>query len=304
MFTSLNRVKIGSIVQNKIYSYGVYISAGVILIAHYMLSHGIAHAQDPYSTINNNKTENSHLLKQKPIKDNEKLILVLMGPPASGKGTVARFIEKEYGIPQISTGQLIRDSLKKATTDSKENSVEKKLSMTVKSGKLVNEEIVNQLVEHRIKEEDCRYGFILDGYPRTIGQAQALENILSKENANAKPIIIVLNAKEKVILDRLKNRIDCANHNLGKIKLNDNEISIKGCTGKEEVRADDSVETLHKRIKIYKKQTKPVIKFYRNNTHDNIIFVNTSTLGIEKIHSIVLESIEKIRDKKSQKAVN
>jgi len=185
--------------------------------------------------------------------------IILLGPPGSGKGTQAKLIEERRGIPQISTGDMLR----KAVEDKTELGIRAKHYMD--SGALVPDELVIMITEERLKAEDCRDGFILDGFPRTVPQAEALDEVLNKMN---KKIDNALNieVKEDDIIRRMSGRRICkgcgASYHI--IFNPPNEENICDLCGKELYqRDDDKEETVRNRLKVYKDQTEPLINYYR-----------------------------------------
>jgi adenylate kinase len=159
--------------------------------------------------------------------DASRLQLVILGPPGAGKGTQAKRISAQYGIPHISTGAILRDEVAKGT----ELGVEVKDVM--EKGELVADDIVLQLIENRLEDPDCKNGFILDGFPRTIPQAQGLERILEKQ---ARRTIRVLD-----------------------IAVPDDALMARLLARK---RADDTKETIENRIRVYLEKTEPLIEYY------------------------------------------
>jgi len=185
--------------------------------------------------------------------------IILLGPPGSGKGTQAKLIEERRGIPQISTGDMLR----KAVGDKTELGIRAKHYMD--SGALVPDELVIMITEERLKAEDCRNGFILDGFPRTVPQAEALDEVLNKMN---KKIDNALNieVKEDDIIRRMSGRRICkgcgASYHI--IFNPPNEENICDLCGKELYqRDDDREETVRNRLKVYKDQTEPLTNYYR-----------------------------------------
>jgi adenylate kinase len=188
--------------------------------------------------------------------------IILLGPPGSGKGTQAKLIEERCGIPQISTGDMLR----KAVENKTELGIRAKNYMD--SGALVPDELVIKITEERLKAEDCRDGFILDGFPRTVPQAEALDEVLNKMN---KKIDNALNieVKEDDIIRRMSGRRICkgcgASYHI--IFNPPKEENICDLCGKELYqRDDDKEETVRNRLKVYKDQTEPLINYYREKS--------------------------------------
>lgn len=165
------------------------------------------------------------------------MIVILLGPPGAGKGTQAAHIVKEYGIPQLSTGDMLRAAVAAQTP------VGKQAKAIMDAGNLVSDDIVAAIVEERIEEDDCAPGFLLDGFPRTVAQAEMLDAMLEKKG-RALDAVIELRVDEDALLDRLRNRIA--------------ETRARG----EEPRKDDNEETFKHRLKVYQEQTAPLIPYY------------------------------------------
>ncbi|ANF17193.1 hypothetical protein XW81_02210 [Buchnera aphidicola (Schlechtendalia chinensis)] len=177
--------------------------------------------------------------------------IVLLGAPGSGKGTQAQFIENQYHLPKISTGEILR---KIANSDSLLN---QKIQHFMRNGKLISDEIVIQLVRNRISKSDCKLGFILDGFPRTITQAQMIEQ--EKIIIN---YIFEFEIPKEIIFERIQGRrIDLTS---GKIyHLKNEKCSINNILSK---RTDDNKKTIKKRLIEYEKFTIPLIKYFKKYT--------------------------------------
>lgn len=165
------------------------------------------------------------------------MILILLGPPGAGKGTQAASIIEKHGIPQLSTGDMLRAAVAAQTP------IGKKAQAIMDSGNLVSDEIVAAIVEERIEEDDCAKGFLLDGFPRTVAQAEMLDAMLVKKERSL-DTVIELRVDETALLDRLRNRIA--------------ETTARG----ENVRKDDNEETFKHRLEVYREQTAPLIPYY------------------------------------------
>lgn len=183
--------------------------------------------------------------------------LVIFGAPGAGKGTLSGMLTNKYGIPHISTGDIFRSEIKSGNSE---------LIQYVEKGLLVPDMVVNKVVEKALKQENCKNGFILDGYPRTIDQAEFLENVLWKLN---KKIDFVLNlvAPDETIVQRLSARRNCskcgAPYNLITMKPKKKDVCDK-CGSALVARKDDEPETVRKRIHVYQQETSPLIDYYRN----------------------------------------
>jgi len=185
--------------------------------------------------------------------------LILLGPPGAGKGTQAQRMMDRYHIPQISTGDILRAAVKEGTP----------LGMKAKGfmdqGQLVPDEIVIGIIEERLKAKDCDTGFILDGFPRTIPQAEALQPILIKMGKRIDHVINLVVDPEELVR-RLTGRRTCRNcgamfHLL--FQSPEKEGICDRCGGELYQRADDQEETIRTRLKEYEKQTAPLIQYYQ-----------------------------------------
>ena len=181
--------------------------------------------------------------------------IVLLGPPGAGKGTQAASLSRTLQIPHISTGDIVRDEIKKQT----------KLGKAIRSysekGILVPDEIIVQLLKKRIKKPDCQKGFILDGFPRTIQQAEALDEISNID------LVVNLNVPDEIIIQRLSNRLTCgkcgAIYNKIVIKPERDNICDK-CGNELYQRQDDTLEVIQERLKVYQEKTEPLIDYYKS----------------------------------------
>ena len=186
--------------------------------------------------------------------------LVLLGAPGSGKGTQAKMLVEKYNIPQISTGDLLRAAVKAKTK------LGKVAKAAMDAGELVSDDLVLSIIEERLMESDTRRGFILDGFPRNIPQAQALDNKLSWMN---KPIQISLHlhVDQDILIKRITGRMICAKCGAIYNKYF-NAPQVKGvcdnCGGKKfPIRADDNEATVRNRLGIYNEETEPLINYYK-----------------------------------------
>lgn len=180
---------------------------------------------------------------------------IFLGPPGAGKGTLAAQVAEEYGIPQISTGDIFRENIKNQTE------LGKKVKAIMDAGGLVSDDVVCEIVEDRIKKDDCKKGFILDGFPRTIPQAEAFEKL-------GIPVAVVnFEVDNELIIARLSNRRVCksckANYNVKFLPPKVEGVCDK-CGGELFTREDDKLESITNRLDVYRKETEPLISFYRN----------------------------------------
>ena len=186
------------------------------------------------------------------------MILILLGPPGGGKGTQAKFIEKEFNIPQISTGDILRDNVKMNTL------LGQNAKKFMDKGELVPDNIIIEMMRKKLSEENCNLGYILDGFPRTIPQAVEL-NILFKKINHKLDLVILLDLMDDIIIHRMAGRrVHPSSGRVYHITFNPPKINnMDDITGEELItRIDDQEKTVRNRLNIYRKQTSPLIKFY------------------------------------------
>lgn len=185
--------------------------------------------------------------------------LILLGPPGAGKGTQAKMLKEKFGIPQISTGDILRQAVK----DNTELGQQAKSFMD--AGQLVPDDIVIGLIKERIKDGDCDSGFILDGFPRTIVQAEKLSETLASMGIRLDAVLdFEINVAE--VIDRLTGRSTCSNCGAmyhERSRPPKRQGFCDGCNGKLYQRPDDNKETILKRLEVYEKETAPLKEFYR-----------------------------------------
>lgn len=181
--------------------------------------------------------------------------LILLGAPGAGKGTQAEKICEKFSIPQISTGNIIRAAMKQETEAGK------KAQTFVNAGQLVPDAVVIEMVNERLKQDDCKNGFILDGFPRTVAQAEALEEMGVQIDA-----VVDIQVPDAVITDRLSGRKAClacgATYHMEFQPPKVDGICDR-CGADLVVRKDDQPETIQERLKVYHDQTQPLVDFYR-----------------------------------------
>ncbi|PLX40791.1 MAG: adenylate kinase [Deltaproteobacteria bacterium] len=186
--------------------------------------------------------------------------LILLGGPGAGKGTQAQKLVDKYGIPQISTGDMLRAALREGT----ELGLEAKKYMD--AGKLVPDEVVVGLIEERIKAGDCKDGFMLDGFPRTVGQADALKNVLDKMGIAIDHVISIEVPNDELVA-RLTGRRACRGCSSGYHVMFDppkTEGVCDDCGGELYQRDDDNETTIRSRLNVYEEQTAPLIDYYKS----------------------------------------
>lgn len=188
--------------------------------------------------------------------------LIFLGPPGAGKGTQAKLLTERYGIPQLSTGDMLRAAV------AEQSDVGKRAKAVMDAGQLVSDEIVNEIVSDRIDHPDCANGFILDGYPRTVPQAVALAKMLEGKGLSL-DAVIELKVDEEALLKRIENRV----------------AETVAAGGK--VRSDDNPESVKKRLVEYREKTAPLSEHYASTgqlkTVDGMADVGVVTREIEKI---------------------
>ncbi|MCD6353495.1 MAG: adenylate kinase [Proteobacteria bacterium] len=202
--------------------------------------------------------------------------IILLGPPGCGKGTQAKMLTEQYKIPQVSTGDILREALKKETA------MGLKAKSYMDSGKLVPDEVVIGIIQDRLKQSDCQKGFILDGFPRTVVQAEALDKTL-KDMGKKIEHSISIDVDDEELLGRLTGRRTCRScgamyHVL--FNPSKKEGVCDACSGELYQRDDDKEETISNRLNIYKQQTAPLIDYYKKK---DILRLVTGTGKIENI---------------------
>lgn len=211
--------------------------------------------------------------------------LILFGPPGAGKGTQAKILSQKFAIPHISTGDMLREAVANQTE------LGKKAKSIMESGQLVPDDIMIGIVRETLQSPKCKNGFILDGFPRTVEQAKALDQILEELKINDM-IILDFNLNEEEIIKRITNRRSCRNcgalFNLLTEKINNNCPNCGG-TGTIFQRDDDKEEVIRKRIEVYKESTLPVKNYYKSK---NANFISIDGYGnIEEISKIIIDKL-------------
>ncbi len=210
--------------------------------------------------------------------------LLLIGPPGGGKGTQAKFLIDRFAIPQISTGDMLRGNINNNTSMGKE------AQKFMNSGQLVPDSIILDMMQKRLTEQDCKNGYILDGFPRTIPQAEGLDYLLKGINQQLDHVI-VMDVPDNLIITRLSNRRSCKG--CGQVyNLVFKPPAIAGkcnnCSKELYLREDDNPATIQQRLTVYHQQTKPVIKYYSDQGLTNVI---DSKGTIDEIRSDILKNI-------------
>ena len=210
--------------------------------------------------------------------------LLLIGPPGGGKGTQAKFLIDRFAIPQISTGDMLRGNINNNTSMGKE------AQKFMNSGQLVPDSIILDMMQKRLTEQDCKNGYILDGFPRTIPQAEGLDYLLKGVNQQLDHVI-VMDVPDNLIITRLSNRRSCKG--CGQVyNLVFEPPAIAGkcnnCSEELYLREDDNPAIIQQRLTVYRQQTKPVIKYYSDQRLTKVI---DSKGTIDEIRSDILKNI-------------
>ncbi|MCX7829446.1 MAG: adenylate kinase [Acidobacteria bacterium] len=185
--------------------------------------------------------------------------IVLLGPPGAGKGTQAKMVSEKLQIPHISTGDILRESVKKETPLSKE------IKQIMEKGELVSDSLLEQIIRERLGEKDCQNGFLLDGYPRNVSQSETLKTILTDKGIFDDVVALEISVPDEIIVERLKNRRSCPK--CGMVFNLATNPPIKdsicdGCGSELILRDDDKEETVRQRLSVYHQKTEPVIDFF------------------------------------------
>lgn len=228
-------------------------------------------------------------------EEDEIMKIIFLGPPGVGKGTYASRIAEKLGIAHVSTGDIFRDAIKQNTD------LGKKVLTYVQKGELVPDDITIEVFKDRISKPDCKKGFILDGYPRTLDQAKVLEKITGID------VVVNLTMDDKILIKKSIARRICKScgeiYNVADIKevvegveynmpamLPKNDLICDKCGGELIQREDDTEEIIRERLKVYKKQTKPLIRYYTEKGLVKNVFV---TAGPEVMVPKIMEVLKK-----------
>lgn len=216
--------------------------------------------------------------------------IILIAAPAAGKGTEATKIKKEFNMPHISTGDLLRDEISKGTPKGEE------INKLISNGKFVSDETVLELLKERILQDDCKNGYILDGFPRNLSQAKAYDEILKEINKDI-GIVIVLDIDKEVAKSRISGRYTCPK--CGKIYNTNTEMKPKNegicdiCNQKLTRRSDDNPDTYEERYNTYLEKTEPLISYYDNK---GIVYHVNSSFSQFQTHEQVVKILGENND--------
>jgi adenylate kinase len=211
--------------------------------------------------------------------------LILLGPPGAGKGTQAKMMVDYFRIPQISTGDILRANLKERTP------LGLKAKEFMDKGLLVPDEVVIDIIQVRIKEPDCRDGYILDGFPRTVAQAQALDKVLSAMNSGIDHVISI-DVEKGELVKRLTGRRTCRQCGRGYHVIFDpplNKNLCDKCQGELYQRDDDNEDTVRNRLEVYDAQTFPLIQYYKEK---NLVRSIDGQGGIQQIFDRIVQVLK------------
>jgi adenylate kinase len=216
--------------------------------------------------------------------------LILLGPPGAGKGTQAQHLQNKLGVAKLSTGDMLRAAVASGSE------LGKKAKDIMASGGLVPDDLVVNLIHDRIQQDDCNGGFILDGFPRTLGQAEALDIMLKKENKRI-DFVIEIQVDDKQLTERIAGRFSCAKCGAGyhdSFKQTRKKDVCDECGATEFIRrADDKAETVAARLDAYHRQTAPLLPYYKAHG------VLKSVDGMAEIGAVTqqIDNILKTREK-------
>lgn len=217
------------------------------------------------------------------------MVIIMLGAPGTGKGTIASILTEKLGMPQVSTGDIFRKNIKEG------NELGKLAEKYISKGQLVPDDVTIEIVEERLKQKDVENGIILDGFPRTVYQAERLDKILEKEGKKV-DIVINLTTPEEEIIERIVNRRVCSNQEckaVYNIVLNPPKVEgICDKCGSELVkRKDDTEETVKARLQSYFEQTSPLVDYYekQGNLETEVVSKTINKFGKDVAEEVVAE---------------
>ncbi|GAQ24674.1 MULTISPECIES: adenylate kinase [Tepidanaerobacter] len=213
--------------------------------------------------------------------------IVLLGPPGAGKGTQAKKIADKFGIPHISTGDILRKAIADKTL------LGKQAAEYLEKGLLVPDDLVIAMVKSRLDMEDCKNGFLLDGFPRTVKQAESLDDYMQEKGIQL-DIVLNIEVKQDTLIERFTGRRVCeqcgATYNIKSSPPKEPGLCDK-CGGRLIIRDDDKPETVKKRLEVYETSTAPLIGYYKEK---NLLINIDGSGSIDDVFEDILEHLKKV----------
>lgn len=213
--------------------------------------------------------------------------LIFLGPPGAGKGTQSQRLARKYQIAQISTGDMLRAEVKS------QSEIGLKAKQIMDAGQLFPDELMVKMIQHRIAADDCRHGFILDGFPRNIDQAQALDKMFEQQNLKL-DAVLCLQVDDEILAERISGRFSCAKCGASynkqfKKPVKENICDV--CGSSEFVsRADDNKDTVLARLKTYQQQTAPLLPYYEKK---NCLFIIDGMKSVDEVTKEIDQILKK-----------
>lgn len=222
------------------------------------------------------------------------MYIVMLGAPGTGKGTIGKILSKDLNLVHISTGDIFREQINKGTE------LGKKIQSYIESGALVPDDVTIETVKTRLLEQDVENGAILDGFPRTVTQAEALRDFLKENKPGAKRVAIELDVPDDEIIRRVVNRLICSNKTCGAIYNKETKPPKKEnicdvCGSELKRRDDDNKETVTKRLGIYHQNSRDLIDFYRKNNALYSIYPQDLDVAVKDIEEFLEEYKKSVR---------